>query len=407
MLDPDPRVRPAAAQVFRALDEQRFTWRPGRRHLRAAAVVLGSVAAAAVLVAVASSWVASRGDPARDDIANTLLVTAESTDNGTVYTILDGYRRRLRTMTSGTELNDKNANFFRNRHFALADLNGDRRTDVVFAISDPSVEHQLEIYHRRPDGGLELVDAWNLHLEMDYDGRTFGTFMPRDVVCGDLDGDGRPEIVVVQISSPYYPGTVRVFDATGHELLRVLHPGLPANVLIGDRDRDGRSELYVGATNNFVADTPGRESLPVFFAVDVDWERSGQIVSLFGPGRRLPDRVPKGVRLIYALFDRQRLVEPSSPWRFASVRRISPESADHFLEVIANRVEVAGAQKVMNLRSFYLDRRLRMTDALWVSATLDRLGLDIGAEDFPDQLGITYWNGSTWQPEVCPVPQSE
>ncbi len=278
---------------------------------------------------------------------------------------------------------------------------------MVFGIHDTSAERQVEIYLRRSDGGVELADGWNVHLEVEVDDEVFGSFLPSDISCADLSGDGRPEIIVVQPSVPFFPGAVQVFNASGRELLRVLHPGRPTNALVGDRDRDGRGELYVGATNNFIAEETGRESSPVVFGVETDWDLPGQVLDFFAPNRRLAARVPPGMDVVYAAFAKQRAIDTTIPWSYAVLRKINPGIKNHFLEVFTDRVLNEDETRYFAARTFYFDDELRLANALWDRTILDRFEIDPAIVETPAHLSVTYWNGASWQPEVCSIPQRE
>jgi hypothetical protein len=190
-------------------------------------------------------------------------------------------------------------------------------------------------------------------------------------------------------------------------MLRVLHPGQVANVVVGDRDRDGRGELYVGATNNFIAENPGRESSPVVFVVAAEWDRSGQVLDLFAPGRRLAAITPSGIEVVYISFEPQRLVESTTPWRYAAVARIKENAESQYLEVKSDRISWKNDTRFINLRAFFFDSKLRLTGGVWNSVILSRLNAHEDDPDRVSQLAVTYWNGSTWQPDVCAIPQRE
>ena len=60
------------------------------------------------------------------------------------------------------------------------------------------------------------------------------------VACGDVDGDGKPDIVLGASD-----GSVRCLDAAGREMWRVMETGEPclSGPVIGDLDRDGSAEV--------------------------------------------------------------------------------------------------------------------------------------------------------------------
>lgn len=404
MLDPEPVLRPSAAEVARALDRERFGWRPRRRQLVLAST-LSVLAVAVAAVAILGPQLVSRSpDPADDATANELMVSADAYGSGTVFAVSDGHGRSVVDLISAARLDAERTELFRTRCVGVGDLDGDGRKDVVFANPDSTVEKQLEIHRRLPNGSTRLDGRWNLRRRWQYEDDVFDQFNPRDVECRDLDGDGRSEIVVVFNSTPYYLGEVVVLRGDGAELLRVRHPGLLTNVRTGDRDGDGRGELYVGATNNFHEQNHGNESSPAVFSIGADWSRTSQVLDLFGRGRTMAATVPPGFDVTYVAMPHQHAQPPLTPWRFAVVRELSLEGNDQLLLVQSDRTTWVKSNKLTFLRAFRFDSRLRLTDALWIVGPLQERGIDPGTLD-PAQLTVTYWNGSGWQPEVCAIPQ--
>jgi len=406
MLDPDPRLRPTAAEVSEALEHGRYSWRPSRRGMKRTAVVVGVMAIAALGVGWGLRLSGTPPDPAEDSVTNELLVTTEAYDNGAVFDVTDGRGRSVVTLRSASKHNANKVRLFKTRSVAFADLDGDGRRDVVFADTDQAATEQIEIHRRQPDGSTVLADAWNLHHEWEYEGQVFGDFSPLDIECADLDGDGSPEIIFSYGSSPYYLSEIRVFRPNGEEVLRAYHPGQISNLRIGDRNRDGRLEIYVGATNNFHEQNEGNASSPVVFVIDADWSRTGQVLDLFGPGRTMTRDVPGGMEVFYMAFPNQLMVPPVTPWRYAAISVISPIGTGHFLTVHSDRALWLDSDKLSFLRAFRFDGELRLEDALWVVGPLEERGLDPRTAG-PDQLTVTYWNGTTWQSEVCTIPQVE
>jgi hypothetical protein len=406
MLDPEPAQRPTAGGVLRALQRRRFAWRPTRRHgLLACLVVAGTLAVAATMV----FWppFASRTiDPATDEAVNELLVDASGHGSGTVFNVTNGRGKPVVTLVSSTRFDEGRERLYRTRSVSFADLDGDGRKDVVFANPDRTVAEQLEIHRRLPDGSTRLEERWNLRRTWQYEDDVFDEFLPRDVECRDLDGDGRPEVIVAYNCTPFYLGEVLVLAADGTEVLRVRHPGLLTNVRAGDRDRNGRFELYVGATNNFHEQNIGNESSPAVFSVEADWTRTGRVLNLFGAGRTMAASVPPGFDVTYIAMPHQRAVPPLTPWRFAVVHQLSMAGGDHLLLVHSDRSTWLGTDGFNHLRAFRFDARLQLTDAMWIVGPLLERGIEPATLD-PAQLTVTYWNGSTWQPDVCAIPQTE
>jgi FG-GAP-like repeat len=127
---------------------------------------------------------------------------------------------------------------------ALADLNGDGHLDIVAA-------------NFSGQGGDTSRDAVNVLLG---DGR--GGFRPMKgspfasganpvgVAVGDVNGDGRPDVVTANMSGGDV--TVLLGDGRGSFLPGVGRPAgkEPYRVAVGDVDRDGRAEIFVANHGN-------------------------------------------------------------------------------------------------------------------------------------------------------------
>ncbi|MGL4463864.1 MAG: FG-GAP repeat domain-containing protein [Planctomycetia bacterium] len=73
------------------------------------------------------------------------------------------------------------------------DVNGDGRTDVV--VVEP-IKHHLEVLEVSPKVDLKRVLAWKVYEEKTFRS-SLGGVEPREVVIGDLTGDGRNDLVVL------------------------------------------------------------------------------------------------------------------------------------------------------------------------------------------------------------------
>jgi hypothetical protein len=125
---------------------------------------------------------------------------------------------------------------------ALADLDGDRRPELVTA-PGPGMEPEIGVFSQQwvngRDRGTRLGHF--LAFESSFRGGV-------SIATGDVNGNGKAEIVAVP--GPGHSPQVRVFDSTGHELYSFLAFGADytggLSVATGDVDADGKAEIVVG-----------------------------------------------------------------------------------------------------------------------------------------------------------------
>jgi FG-GAP-like repeat/FG-GAP repeat len=125
---------------------------------------------------------------------------------------------------------------------ALADLDRDHRPEIVTA-PGPGTPAEIDIFSQQWVNGRDRGTRLGHFLAFD------PTFLGgASVATGDIDGDGNPEIVVA--AGKGHSPEVKVFDASGRELFSFLAfdssylGGL--SVAAGDLDGDGRAEIVVG-----------------------------------------------------------------------------------------------------------------------------------------------------------------
>jgi hypothetical protein len=120
----------------------------------------------------------------------------------------------------------------------VADMNGDGHPDILVA----DYLGALLVLLQNPAGDGTFQAA------VSYATRDFGSC---SLAVGDLDGDGRPDVVVANAGPIGDPGSVAVFlqdpAAPGTLKPAVLYQGYwgPLWVVIGDLDGDGRPDLVV------------------------------------------------------------------------------------------------------------------------------------------------------------------
>ena len=127
----------------------------------------------------------------------------------------------------------------------VADMNGDGLPDAVVADYDGT----LEVFFQAPAGDGTLLPPVR-HDALDHGSCS--------IAIGDIDGDGRPDVVVANAGPPGYPGSVAVFmqdhAVPGQLGPAVLYRGYwgPLSVALGDLDGDGLLDMVVADGDPYV-----------------------------------------------------------------------------------------------------------------------------------------------------------
>jgi subtilisin family serine protease len=138
-------------------------------------------------------------------------------------------------------------------HPVVADLEGDGLSEILVwrKRSWPNLNEILVIDHRGALKRTLTLDAHPVQRELAH-----LQYYPRPLVVTDLDGDARPEIVVVQSYLAGWsnrafaleqPSVLTVYNGDGRvrEGFPLLFEGSNASVIAGDLNRDGRKEIIV------------------------------------------------------------------------------------------------------------------------------------------------------------------
>ncbi|MBO9205474.1 MULTISPECIES: FG-GAP-like repeat-containing protein [Niastella] len=119
---------------------------------------------------------------------------------------------------------------------ASGDLDGDGKPDIV--VVNGGYPYSISVYRNTSSGG-----SLSFAPKIDYP-TGIGPF---SIAIGDIDGDGKPDVVVAN----EYSFTISVFRNTGTAGSISFDPGKdipalnPSDIVIADLDKDGRSDLIV------------------------------------------------------------------------------------------------------------------------------------------------------------------
>lgn len=132
-------------------------------------------------------------------------------------------------------------NAFGGVRVATGDVNGDGKAEII--VSPGSGTPTVKVYNPAASTlALGLLKSFSAYTGA----QSGGVF----VTAGDLDGDGKAEIIVGGSSTS--PGQVREFNGTTGTVIRSLSIAgttSPARVAVGDINGDGKLDLVVGIAN--------------------------------------------------------------------------------------------------------------------------------------------------------------
>ncbi len=112
---------------------------------------------------------------------------------------------------------------------SVTDINGDKRPDLIY-FGDGK---DLVVRYNLGTNGWSEPKSW--HVDD-------GLISPNALVTGDLNGDGRPDILLLGDSGTAYLWTLKK-DDTLSEPQKIAYSGTPKAVAIADVDGDGRNDL--------------------------------------------------------------------------------------------------------------------------------------------------------------------
>ena len=141
---------------------------------------------------------------------------------------------------------------------AVGDIDGDGKIDIA---STNNIDNNVAIFRNTTTGGVMSSSSFAPRVNF-----TTGT-QPVSVAIGDIDGDGKPEVMVAnmidRMVSVFHnvsaPGSI---DATSLEPKVDFVTGvLPYNIAIGDMDGDGKADMVV---SNYGNSRAGTQAVSVF-----------------------------------------------------------------------------------------------------------------------------------------------
>ena len=125
----------------------------------------------------------------------------------------------------------------------LADVDGDGRADLI-AAAQSNYASVVFILKGLPGGGfgspVRLASGWPTDL---------GGELPTDLAVDDFNGDGRPDIAVLNSNGGFYNVTILAGQEDGSFAVSVRHlvPWVPSRMAVADFNGDGKPDLLMNA----------------------------------------------------------------------------------------------------------------------------------------------------------------
>jgi uncharacterized protein (TIGR03437 family) len=127
---------------------------------------------------------------------------------------------------------------------AVADFNGDGKLDIAIALSNSDLSNpNLEVMLGKGNGTFQSPST------------VLSTGFPANVVAADMNGDGKPDLVVAVSNTPSGPSVLLILAGDGKGGFQQLKSyTLPAEALVGstavvDVNRDGIPDVVVAGAN--------------------------------------------------------------------------------------------------------------------------------------------------------------
>jgi hypothetical protein len=134
-------------------------------------------------------------------------------------------------------------------YVVIKDIDADGRTEVLFSLQtqDEFNEGEILCFGSRGDVRWKIKTGREMRFGKEV---FSADYRIQGFAVADLNGDGRSEIVVVSVHRPNFPCQLLVLNHEGKTVGEYWNSGHFNDIMVHDLDEDGKPEILAGGANN-------------------------------------------------------------------------------------------------------------------------------------------------------------
>lgn len=275
--------------------------------------------------------------------------------------------------------------------YATGDFNGDSLKDLI--VINPGERNGVIVYLQK-DNKLVFKEKKSFLFSHSFGKSDYRIDDIRYLQCGDLNKDGRDEIIVLMSNSDVFPACVLVLDEQLNKKGIIYHPGWFRSAVVKDLNHDGKNELYVSGTNNDLVNF----SEEIVFGIEGDFNKKFEF-DLFPYNEGLKENL-KNFKIVYARLNYSDWLDTT--YQLALINNLNnyPDK----LIVTGAIAQYWGKGDIVVqtwIKTFSFGYLLKLKKAWIFDTPLKYKKISLSQDEVKKALTPHYWNGKTWQDNWC------